>query len=262
MSKKYEFQGKSIEQALEQASTELNLPVDKIKHEVVTYGSSGIFGLVGVKKAKIKVILEEEKRSAPKKNAVTQEIKEQQPPNESENQAQSSNAKDADDQAIDVDIIHYGKQCLQTIIDGISNGAEVEAEQRPNKILYSISGRDCGVMIGKRGQTLEAIQYLLEKMINKRRDHRVRVVVDIEGYLEKRKDNLKQMASRMAEKAKKLKKPVTIGQMNAHDRRIVHIHLKNENGIRTQSIGDGYYRKLMIFPKKSVPRKKQGHDEQ
>jgi spoIIIJ-associated protein len=256
MSKKYEFQGKSIEKALEQASTELNLPVDKIKHEVVTYGSSGIFGLVGVKKAKIKVILEEEKRPTEQKNNAAQKIASRQQTKEAENIIQSDKLKDAVDQAIDEDIIQYGKQCLQTIIDGISNGAEVLAEQRPNKLLYSISGGDCGVMIGKRGQTLEAIQYLLEKMINKRRDQRVRVIVDIEGYLEKRKTNLKQMASRMAEKAKKLKKPVTIGQMNAHDRRIVHIHLKNENGIRTQSIGDGYYRKLMIFPKKNVPKKK------
>jgi len=87
-------------------------------------------------------------------------------------------------------------------------------------------------------------------MINKKTTNKIRVMVDVEGYLEKRKANLQQMASRMAEKAKKIRKPVTIGQMNAHDRRIVHIHLKDENGIRTQSIGDGYYRKLMIFPKK------------
>jgi spoIIIJ-associated protein len=63
----------------------------------------------------------------------------------------------------------------------------------------------------------------------------------------------------MAEKAKKIRKPVTIGQMNAHDRRIVHIHLKDESGIRTQSIGDGYYRKLMIFPKKRGASKGRGH---
>jgi spoIIIJ-associated protein len=87
-------------------------------------------------------------------------------------------------------------------------------------------------------------------MVNKKSTNRVRVLVDVEGYLEKRKKNLQQLASRMAEKARRIKKPVTIGQMNAHDRRIVHIHLKDENGVRTQSIGDGYYRKLMIFPKK------------
>jgi spoIIIJ-associated protein len=64
------------------------------------------------------------------------------------------------------------------------------------------------------------------------------------------------MASRMAEKAARTKKPVTLGQMNAHDRRIVHIHLKDERSVRTQSIGDGYYRKLMIFPKKQAKPKR------
>ena len=63
----------------------------------------------------------------------------------------------------------------------------------------------------------------------------------------------------MAEKAKRTKKPVTIGQMNAHDRRIVHIHLKDESGVRTQSIGEGYYRKLMIFPKKQAGSRRRQH---
>jgi spoIIIJ-associated protein len=124
--------------------------------------------------------------------------------------------------------------------------------QQKGRLVFSISGGDSGVLIGKRGQTLEAIQYLLEKMINKKSTNRIRVLVDVEGYLDKRKSNLKLMASRMAEKAKRTKKPVTIGQMNSHDRRIVHIHLKDESGVRTQSLGEGYYRKLMIFPKKQA----------
>ena len=256
MFKTYEFQGKSIEKALEKASTELNIPIDKIKHEVVTYGSSGIFGLVGVKKAKIKVTVEDKGKLKAHKNS------RQQTPNDTSQTSNSDIEKSVETDIvheagiIGEDIILYGKRCLVKIIDGISNGAEVEASQQTNKLIYSISGGDSGVMIGKRGQTLEAIQYLLEKMINKKQDQRVRVIVDIEGYLEKRKSNLKQMASRLAEKAKKSQKPVTIGQMNAHDRRIVHIHLKNENGIRTQSIGEGYYRKLMIFPKKNNYQKK------
>ena len=83
--------------------------------------------------------------------------------------------------------------------------------------------------------------------------------MDVEGYLEKRKVNLQMMASRMAEKAKRTNKPVTIGQMNAHDRRIVHIHLKDENGVRTQSIGEGYYRKLMVFPKNKAGNRRKNN---
>jgi spoIIIJ-associated protein len=72
----------------------------------------------------------------------------------------------------------------------------------------------------------------------------------VEGYLKTRKTNLQKLASKMADKAQKTKKPVTIGQMNAYDRRTVHLHLKNNSSVRTQSVGEGYYRKLIIFPKK------------
>jgi spoIIIJ-associated protein len=150
----------------------------------------------------------------------------------------------------DEELLASGIRALKKIVDGITTGASVDATEEKNKLLFSISGGDSGVLIGKRGQTLEAIQFLLEKMINKKSTNRMRILVDVEGYLNKRKSNLRLMASRMAEKAKRTKKPITIGQMNAHDRRIVHIHLKDENGVRTQSIGEGYYRKLMIFPKK------------
>jgi spoIIIJ-associated protein len=246
MSKSYEFQGKNVEKALERASDELNIPAEKIKHEVVTYGSTGIFGLVGIKKAKIKVFVDEKKTNKSRINPT-----EKLPLAEDSAQtAEDTLSDDSTNARSDEEIIAFGTKALQTIVDGISVGATVELENTKDKLFFSISGGDSGVLIGKRGQTLEAIQYLLEKMINKRTTKKMRVMVDVEGYLEKRKINLQQMASRMAEKAKKIRKPVTIGQMNAHDRRIVHIHLKDENGIRTQSIGDGYYRKLMIFPKK------------
>jgi len=247
MSKSYEFQGKNVDQAIEKASAELSIPPEKIKHEVLAYGSSGIFGLVGVKKAKIKVFVEDEKNKTARVKPVNNErsvhrFEKATPVDEtSESTATQKN---------DEELLSSGTQALQKMVDGITLGATVNLTQKRDKFVFSISGGDSGVLIGKRGQTLEAIQFLLEKMINKKSTNRVRVLVDVEGYLDKRKSNLQLMASRMAEKAKRTKKPVTIGQMNAHDRRIVHIHLKDENGVRTQSIGEGYYRKLMIFPKK------------
>ena len=242
----YEFKGKNVEKAIENASQELNILPEKLKYEVLTYGSTGIFGLVGVKKAKIKVMVEEKREAqhripAEQKTASTEEI----------SVAAESDADDISNKDENADeIVEFGIQALQRIVEEISSDAQVNTQQKREKIVFSVTGGDSGVLIGKRGQTLEAIQYLLEKMINKKTNKKIRVMVDVEGYLEKRKNNLKQLASRMAEKAKKIRKPVTIGQMNAHDRRIVHIHLKDESGIRTQSIGDGYYRKLMIFPKK------------
>ena len=247
MAKSIEFQGKNVDQAIEKASDELSIPPEKIKHEVLAYGSSGIFGLVGVKKAKIKVFVEEDKKKKKRVKPANRET----PISRFEQTTTEQDVHQPEEaQGHDEELLASGSRSLQTIIDGISSGATVSLSQKREKLVFSISGGDSGVLIGKRGQTLEAIQYLLEKMINKKSTNRIRVLVDVEGYLDKRKNNLKQMASRMAEKAKRTKKPVTIGQMNAHDRRIVHIHLKDENGVRTQSIGEGYYRKLMIFPKK------------
>jgi len=249
MSTSYEFQGKTVDEAIQKASDELSIPHEKIKHEVLAYGSSGIFGLVGVKKAKIKVFVEEEANKKKRVNPVANET--------SANRiSKPATAEETHESAVlqklDEELISSGIQALQKIIDGITLGATIDLSQQRGRLLFSISGGDSGVLIGKRGQTLEAIQYLLEKMINKKSTNRIRVLVDVEGYLDKRKNNLKLMASRMAEKAKRTKKPVTIGQMNAHDRRIVHIHLKDESGVRTQSLGEGYYRKLMIFPKKQT----------
>ena len=252
MSNTLEFIGKNVDQALLKASDELNLPAEKIKHEVLAYGSSGIFGLVGVKKAKIKVFVDEDKiKNRPpklvgKKNTDTEK--------------KLAIGKPTDNDTVmtkdDEEIVISATYALQKLVDGITSGATVSNEPQRGKLLFTVTGGDSGVLIGKRGQTLEAIQYLIEKMINKKSNNRIRVVVDVEGYLEKRKTNLQQMASRMAEKALRTKKPVTIGQMNAHDRRIVHIHLKDEKSVRTQSIGEGYFRKLMIFPKKQDGTKK------
>lgn len=252
MSKTLEFKGKNVDQALLKASDELNLPAEKIKHEVLAYGSSGIFGLVGVKKAKIKVFVDEDKiKSKPPRSGE----KDKQAP-EKKLAPGDETGNDAVVTKDDEELAASGIQSLQKIVNGITSDATVNLEQQRGNFLFTVSGGDSGVLIGKRGQTLEAIQYLLEKMINKKSTNRVRVVVDVEGYLEKRKTNLQQMASRMAEKAIRTQKPVTIGQMNAHDRRIVHIHLKDEKSVRTQSIGDGYFRKLMIFPKKQGGSKK------
>jgi spoIIIJ-associated protein len=249
MSNAYEFQGKNVEQALEKASAELNIPVEKIKHEVVTYGSTGIFGLVGIKKAEIKVFVEDKVTSSTRDEPELPTTAENTETEESDGTAVPERALPKTP-VIDEKMIDFGTKALQKIVDGVTTGATVEYVQKKEQLYFTVSGGESGVMIGKRGQTLEAMQYLLEKMVNKKSTNRVRVLVDVEGYLEKRKKNLQQLASRMAEKARRIKKPVTIGQMNAHDRRIVHIHLKDESGVRTQSIGDGYYRKLMIFPKK------------
>lgn len=266
MTEYLEFEGKTIDKALKAASKDLELPLEKILYDVVSHGSSGIFGLVGVKKAKIRVKTAEKKqggfqeaRSNAKeraKNLVKDAFQlDDDEPNE-------ENIEDASEETtLDTPPEHYekamniGQAVLEKLADFISEDTIVEPVPQKERIVFKVSGGNSGLLIGKRGQTLEAMQYLVEKIVNKQCEQRVRVLVDVEGYLETRKSNLKKLAGRMADKAKKINKPVTIGQMNAYDRRIVHLHLKDNSSVRTQSVGEGYYRKLVIFPKKRRKRK-------
>ncbi|MBF0378831.1 MAG: KH domain-containing protein [Desulfamplus sp.] len=147
--------------------------------------------------------------------------------------------------------MRVGRDTLQKMIALITDDATVTAQSDEDRLLLKVEGGNSGVLIGRRGQTLEAMQYLTDKIINKFSESRVRLKVDIEGYMETRKANLKTLAYKMADKAKKTGKPATINQMTAQDRRVIHLALKDDPRVRTQSMGDGYYRRLVIFPKKS-----------
>jgi spoIIIJ-associated protein len=149
-----------------------------------------------------------------------------------------------------------GREVIETILPYITEGFEVRVESNGENLVYHISSEDSAVIIGKRGQNLEAMQYIVDKIVNKHSLERKRVQIDVEGYLEKRRENLEKMAIRMSDKVTKTGKPSTISQMSAQDRRIVHLALKDNKSVRTQSMGEGYYRRLVIFPKKGKLRKK------
>ena len=237
-----EFEGKNVEKAIKKACDKLKLPTEELNYKVISYGSTGMFGVVGSKKAKIGVIPPEEKeRNAKKREGVSSLLKKI----SSENNVETKNYGTTDDPA------ETGKDMLRRIIDLISSDATISVDKSPDRILYRVNGGNSAIIIGKHGQTLEAIQYIVEKCTNKKTEQRVRVYVDVNGYLEKRKANLEGLAVRLAEKSKNNGKPVTVGKMNAYDRRIVHLALKDNTDVRTQSIGNGSIRKLMIFPKKN-----------
>ena len=257
MSHCVEFEDKNVEMAVKKACEELNIPREKLKHDVISYGSTGIFGLVGTKKARIRVTLPElaPKIAFEKINEEQQNESLYEKPIESvEEQIEISHDEDRDHSVAD-DPVALGREALEKIIDLITTDATISMEEDSNRIVFNVSGGNSAVLIGKRGQTLEAIQYLVEKIVNKNRKGRVVIHVDVEGYLEKRRISLQRLAVGMAEKVKSTGKPSALGQMNAHDRRIVHIALQDDNRVRTQSKGEGFLKKLVIFPKKNFSRK-------
>lgn len=141
---------------------------------------------------------------------------------------------------------------MESIFKAMDLTAELSVKDDADPICLNIKIPEPGVLIGKRGQTLEAIQYIVDKIVSKQCGKGSRVIIDVEGYVEARKHELKDLATRLATKTLKSGKPSTMMRMNAHDRRIVHIALKRNPAVRTQSVGDGYYRKLIIFPKKKT----------
>jgi spoIIIJ-associated protein len=249
-----EFEGKSVDKALKKASDTLNKPIEKLKYDVVSYGSSGIFGLVGAKKAKIRVRAQRQDQIQKEARQQARDLVKDAFKLEEEKAEEVSRPKQESEKLVaEIDMqatISKGEEVLTHLINHISDGCSIRSEQKEGRIVFTIDGGNSALIIGKRGQTLDALQYLVDKIVNKQNEQRVRILVDVEGYLETRKANLKKLASRMADKAQRINKPVTIGQMNAYDRRIVHLHLKDNQAVRTQSMGEGYYRKLVIFPKK------------
>ena len=151
--------------------------------------------------------------------------------------------------------IELGEQILKHIFNLSASDIVINIEKRSDFVSYKITGQDVSLYIGKHGYTLEAIQHIIDKVVNKKSNQRIRVHVDIEGYLDERKTNLQKLALRLAEKVKRTHKSSTINQLNPYDRRIIHLVLKNQQKVRTHSIGSGYYRKLVIIPKNKKPRK-------
>jgi len=308
MKKTQEFTGKNVDTAVKTACSTLGISKNDLKYEVVSAGTSGIFGIVGRKHAKIKVSLPKSgknktsaeemkgihsivdeafgtepppKKQAQEKAAPSQAEAPEDPEEDDQEDAgrwdstpaardttgerqgdpEIAEGKESEAEAepepegpppvpVSQASIDLGVEALKKMADLITDDAQIEAITEEDRLTLQITGGNAGILIGRKGQTLDAMQFLVDKIINRQSEARVRVKVDIEGYMETRKTNLRQLAFKMAEKAKKTGRPATINQMSAQDRRIVHLALKDDSQVRTQSMGDGYYRRLVIFPKK------------
>ena len=147
--------------------------------------------------------------------------------------------------------LESAREILEKIVASISPGTDIIAEQKGDDIVLNIKGNNPGVLIGPKGKTLEAIEYIINKAINRISEQQVRVIVDAENYKQRREDFLKRLAFKMGEKAKKINKIVTIDPISPHDRRIVHLALKGDSRVRTKSKGEGFLKKVLIFPSKT-----------
>lgn len=219
-----EFTGKNVEEALQSALTELNVTIDQIEYEVLEKESGGFLGLLGGKPAKIAVKLKE---------AEKEQIKE------------TGNNNDKN-------LCRIATTFLNEILTAMGLDTEIKAEFTENKdeIDIDLSGSDMGVLIGKRGATLDSLQYLVSLVINKDSKEYIKVKLDTENYRQRRKETLENLARNIAHKVKRTRRSVVLEPMNPYERRVIHSTLQDDKYVDTHSEGDEPYRKVVVTLKK------------
>ncbi len=236
MTAEKEFVGRNLKKAIDSACKALDMNPDDLRYDVLSSGSSGIFGFGGFRKARIRVV------GDPINNDL--------PSTDGHDDKRNESLSIDPDRVLASDKMAIGERVLRRIVDALSPDSVLHVERNGSCVKYQVKGGSSGLLIGKRGQTLEAIQMLIEKSVNRSGGERVHIAVDVEDYLQNRRIGLIKTARRNAEKVKKFGKSVSMGYLNAQDRRTIHLALKDDSGILTQSTGDGYVRKLKIYPKR------------
>lgn len=207
-----EFSGKTVEEALTAATMELGMASSQLNYEVIEEGSSGFLGMFK-KPALIRVSWEIEVEKSLTEKA-------------------------------------------QDFCDELFKAMKVETEtaidyQEEEKVMnIDLSGPNMGILIGKRGQTLDALQYLISLFVNKESEEYIRVKLDTENYRERRKATLEKLAKKIAYNVKRNRKPIALEPMNPYERRVIHSALQNDRYVCTKSEGEEPYRKVVIMLKK------------
>jgi spoIIIJ-associated protein len=144
--------------------------------------------------------------------------------------------------------VELAKQLMAELLERIGVKAGVEGFLNEEDLDLEIKGDQEGILIGRHGRTLDSLQFLINRIVNKRLKRPVRIVLDINDYRKRKADNLKKMALRVGEKVRSKGRPLTVGPFNAHDRRLIHIALREDPSVRTESLGEGKLKKIRIIP--------------
>lgn len=146
--------------------------------------------------------------------------------------------------------VRRADRLLKSIFKAMDVPVELNVKENDQLLQVSIEGPDLGILIGRRGETLDALQYLANLAINKNQEQRRKVILDVEGYRLRREETLQKLAVRLADKAKQRGRSVVLEPMNSQERRIIHTALQGRDDIYTFSEGEEPFRKIIIAPKK------------
>lgn len=234
-----EFKGKTKNDAITEACRHFSIPSDKLDYEVIDEGKTGFLGM-GARPAIVRArVKEEEKESQP------ESVKTEETPVVASVAAASAAIEDIDVEAV-------SKKFLTDIFAAMGIGVEIAAvyDESQRTLEVDLSGDEMGVLIGKRGQTLDSLQYLISLVVNKGTNEYIRVKVDTENYRQRRKETLENLAKNIAYKVKRTRRPVSLEPMNPYERRIIHSALQNDRYVTTHSEVDEPFRRVVVTPKR------------
>ena len=239
----------SIEEAIDQGLQELGVPREAVDVEVLDEGSRGLFGL-GSRQARIRLTI----KQIPAQDQAPSRLAEPEPDHpEPSRSTQAPVATDIIDEdfvltvARDVTMELLEKMKVRATVTAVYNESVDNRNRIPVQV--NVHGDDLSVLIGRQAETLNALQYIAGLIISKEIGHTIPVVVDVEGYRARRENQLRQLARRMADQAVKTGRRQVLEPMPANERRVIHIELRNNPEVTTESIGEDPRRKITIIPK-------------
>ena len=229
--------GKTVEEALEKALVALGRSVDEVDYEVLEQPSRGFFGLFGGRAARLRVTEKQEDVTSAAPAATA--------PAGAQPAASASTAPAAGTPRA------RAEQFLRDIFRCMGLTVALSVRETDEGYVYDLSGESLGILIGKHGQTLDALQYLTNLAANRGcEEGRIHVILDVEGYRSRREETLRRLAGHLAEKACRIHAEVRLEPMNRHERKIIHMALQDNYRVSTYSDGDEPYRCVVIAPKR------------
>ena len=238
--------GTDIDTAVELALADLKLTIDEVDVTVLEEPSRGFFG-IGSKLALVRV---EKKKTQEVKEPEKKEKKTVEKAEKAQTQKTATPKKEEIKKEIEENLVpcedHEALRFLKEVIKEMGLDLDITAKKGENSLYLDIQGKDSGTIIGKRGQTLDAIQYLTSLVANKESEVYTRVVVDAENYRAKREKTLEALANRLANKVVKTKRSVKLEPMNPYERKVIHAALHDHPKVVTRSEGQDPYRRVVI----------------
>lgn len=200
------YKAESVNEAIKKGLDDLKIDRSQAEINIIEQGNKGFLGLIGKKQAQIEIIIEE-------------------------------------------DPIEIGKDFLKEIFKNTNLDVDInviQSETNQEQVVYDVHSPDLGIVIGRRGETLDALQYLTSLVVNRDTEDYLRIIIDAEGYRERREKTLERLAKKLAQKAVEKGRKVVLEPMPPHERRIIHITLKEDSRVKSYSEGEEPFRKVMI----------------